>query len=372
MHEGFLLIADISGYTLYLKKSELDHAEKTLTALLELLVDQTQPPLVISRLEGDAVISYGLRDNFYQGQTLVEKIENTYVAFRKAIELMVLNTTCKCNACANISSLDLKFFIHYGEFAVQKIRDKQELVGSDVNLIHNLLKNRIQEVFGYRGYALYTEAAIDQLSLDEIINLMEPHLENFEDIREVKAWVQNLQPVWISKKNSSQVTIPEDKIADKFEIEIEMPPEVLWDYLNSPKFRSVLMGSDRTEVTNRSQGRIAPGSVYQCYHGDDIILQTVLEWQPFERILIQQLLPVPFPNTTILTEFSLAPSKNGTCFTCTSSKAKGPFLGRTIVNIMMKRMEKESIKDTLEFKKQIEKDYHLKKENQEKKIEVTG
>jgi hypothetical protein len=59
--DGYLLIADISGYTLYLSKSELEHAQEILTALLELLVDHTRPPLVISRLAGDAVISYGLR-----------------------------------------------------------------------------------------------------------------------------------------------------------------------------------------------------------------------------------------------------------------------------------------------------------------------
>jgi uncharacterized protein YndB with AHSA1/START domain len=301
-----------------------------------------------------------LRDHFYQGQTVVEKIENTYVAFRKAIERMVLNTACGCNACANLSLLDLKFFLHYGTFAIQKIRDQEELVGSDVNLIHRLLKNSIQEVFGFRGYALYTEAAVRQMELAEIVGTMAPHSELCEDIGEVKVWIQNMQEVWESKKNTSQVSIQPEHILDKVEVDIEMPPEVLWDYLNTPEFRSTLMASDRTEVTNRSQGRIAPGSVYQCYHGKDIIPQTVLEWQPFERLLIQQLIPVPFPHTTILTEFQLIPSANGTHFTTMSSKPKGPILGRLLVNFMMKRMEKKNIQDVLDFKAQIERDYQSK------------
>ena len=66
---GFLLIADITGYTAYLSASELEHAQGTLTALLELLIEHTRPPLIISRLAGDAVISYGLQDQFMQGQT---------------------------------------------------------------------------------------------------------------------------------------------------------------------------------------------------------------------------------------------------------------------------------------------------------------
>ena len=90
---GYFLIADITGYTQYLGASELEHAQKTLTALLNLLIHDTRPPLVISRLAGDAVISYGLSDNFLTGQTFAETIEDTYVDFRRAIERMVHNTT---------------------------------------------------------------------------------------------------------------------------------------------------------------------------------------------------------------------------------------------------------------------------------------
>jgi len=35
-HEGYFLIADITGYTKYLNESELEHAQDTLTARLEL------------------------------------------------------------------------------------------------------------------------------------------------------------------------------------------------------------------------------------------------------------------------------------------------------------------------------------------------
>lgn len=135
-HAGFILIADITGYTRYLSESELEHAQETLTALLEMLVDHTRPPLVISRLAGDAVISYGLLEDFFKGQIFVEKIEDTYITFRKTIELLVLNNACKCNACANIGGLDLKFFVHYGTFGIQRISDHDELVGSDINLLH--------------------------------------------------------------------------------------------------------------------------------------------------------------------------------------------------------------------------------------------
>ena len=101
VHNGYFLIADITGYTQYLSASELDHAQGILTALLNVVIRQTKPPLVISRLAGDAVISYGLSDRFVAGQTFAEMIEDTYIGFRKQIELMVRNTSCSCRACQN-------------------------------------------------------------------------------------------------------------------------------------------------------------------------------------------------------------------------------------------------------------------------------
>jgi hypothetical protein len=71
-YEGYILIADITGYMKYLSKSELVHAQETLTALLELIVENTRPPFFISRLAGDAVISCGLRENFFHGQSFIE------------------------------------------------------------------------------------------------------------------------------------------------------------------------------------------------------------------------------------------------------------------------------------------------------------
>ena len=67
---GFILIADITGYTAYLNDSELEHAQGTLTELLELLIEHTTSPLIISRLEGDAVISYGLESGFVSGPNI--------------------------------------------------------------------------------------------------------------------------------------------------------------------------------------------------------------------------------------------------------------------------------------------------------------
>jgi hypothetical protein len=54
---GYLVLADISGYTHYLAGVELDHAHEVLTELLETIVGSFRALLTISKLEGDAVFA---------------------------------------------------------------------------------------------------------------------------------------------------------------------------------------------------------------------------------------------------------------------------------------------------------------------------
>jgi uncharacterized protein YndB with AHSA1/START domain len=355
-HHGYILIADITGYTSYLSRSELDHAQETLAALLNLLISHTNPPLVISRLAGDAVISYGLRDNFFQGQTFVELIEDTYVAFRRAIDLMVLNTTCGCNACKNIGSLDLKFFVHYGSFALQKLGAHEEMVGTDVNAIHRLLKNTVTERTGARAYALYTDAAILQLGLEEICAAMAPHEETYEHVGTVPVWVQDMHSVWEAKKDEGRIRIPPDRELMRFSTEIRAAPEVVWDYLLRPEHYNVFAGGTKTVFTEHKDGRMAAGSVYQCYHGDSFLAMAILEWQPFERTLVQAAAPVPVKGVTMMIEVTLEPVPAGTRFTQIFGKAEGPIHGRTMANLMFKGMSKQAQIDVDNFSDHIEAD----------------
>lgn len=370
-HEGYFLIADITGYTRYLSESELEHAQDTLTALLQLLVELTRPPLVISRLAGDAVISYGLKESFLTGQTLMEKIEDTYVAFRKAIERLVLNNTCRCNACANISNLDLKFFIHYGTFGIQRISDvHDELVGSDINLLHRLLKNNVTEKTGIKAYALYTEAAIKQLEADDLIEGMIQHTETYEHLGKVKIWVQDMRSVWEKKRSGVSVTFPVDNLWWHDEVEIGLPHEHVWNYLIQPEFRNALIGTDRMEITNRSNGRIAPGSVYQCYHGDNVVPQTILEWQPFESMIVKELFPMNHAVSWIA-EYRLEPIKDGTRLTRDITHPVGPLVGRTLIRVLSPLFRQVNKRLFANFKQEIEEDYQAYRGEQKSEANIT-
>ena len=290
--QGYIVIADITGYTAFLSSSELEHAEDSLRSLINLLIEQTKPPLVISRLQGDAVISYAPQASFLQGQTMVEILENTYVAFRQARERMQLNTTCTCSACQNIPNLDLKFLVHYGSYVLQQTPMYQELVGNDVNLTHRLLKNRITELTGVRAYAAYTEPVVEALGIRDFCIDMRQHSESYEHLGDVQLYIQDLQRVWERERSRRRVLVEPAEAWFTLESEVPAPAPLVWDYFTKPEYRLILMGADAMPVDNRIQGRTAPGTVYVCAHGDSRVRHAVLDWRPFEYYTYETEMPM--------------------------------------------------------------------------------
>jgi hypothetical protein len=56
--KGFFILTDISGYTEFLTKSELDHAQAALQSLFDVQLAHIQHPFVISGFRGDAIFMY--------------------------------------------------------------------------------------------------------------------------------------------------------------------------------------------------------------------------------------------------------------------------------------------------------------------------
>lgn len=357
-HRGFFLIADITGYTMYLSESELEHARQTLTDLLELVVDQTRPPMTVAQLEGDAVLSYAFTEGFVTAQTFLERIEGTYVEFRRAIDLMVLNNTCRCNACANVSALDLKFFVHYGSFAIQPVGASTQLVGSDVNLIHRLLKNSVTSSTGIRAYLLLTESAVDALGLDSDAEETVAHAEAVPDFGEITVMVKDMHPIYeVAQRVERAFYEPEDVLMTLV-TDISMPLEHVWNYANQSEFRNLIIGSDSYEIVDRKNGRVGAGSTYQCYHGKMTVIQLVMEWLPFERVVLQQLIPIPGrrPTHTII-DLRFSVTDEGTRFSQTATKPIGPLLQRSLARLMLTARRSRTQADMDEFRKQIVDDY---------------
>ena len=331
--QGFLIISDITGYSKYVNESELEHARDSLTALLSILLDHTKSPLVLSKLEGDAVFSYAPEGGFLQGQTLLDMIESTYASFRKALELMVLNTTCACRACRNLPNLDLKFFVHFGSFMTQKLGTFTELVGNDVNLVHRLAKNHIKEETGCKAYAAFTESVLEALGLEEFQNGLISHRETFADVGEVQMYVHDMHSVWERLKDRVRIEVRPEAAMVVIKHEFPVPPSILWEYLTKPEYRIILLGASKLELRNQSQGRTGVDTVFYCYHGDMETPQLILDWSPFEQFTTDD--ANPWGLTTRIT-CKLEPTEAGTRLIMLMGKSRGTRLRVMVFSLIAK------------------------------------
>ncbi|HAX82101.1 MAG TPA: hypothetical protein DCY40_06005 [Actinobacteria bacterium] len=333
---GFLVCADITGYTGYLSHSELEHATGTLADLLRLLLDHVQAPLRLSRVEGDAVISYALGGAGIQGQLVVDQLDDTYVAFRRALQQMVLNTSCRCNACANIGELDLKFVVHYGEFAVQRLGQQDELVGPEVNLLFRLAKNRVRQSLGLPGYVAFTAEALEALSLPGFRETLLAHVEDDPERGPVALRVRDMRPIWESQKDRAPVVIPAGEVVAERSRVVMGPPELVFTLLAEPATRTVFFEADAMDVDRLADGRIGPDAVYVCSHGDTVIRQTVIDWAPPHRCAFTNRIP---GGMTMTGTFRLDPVLEGTRVTMTVGIPRG-LKGSLIRPVMRRQMAK--------------------------------
>jgi hypothetical protein len=143
-HSGFLFIPDISGFTRFVNSVELQHSQHIIRELLEIILDANEMELKVSELEGDAILFYKLGESPDLNVTY-KQVEKMFLSFHKQLELYETQNTCHCNACNSAIHLSLKIISHYGEFTEYRIKNFLQLIGKDVIIAHQLLKNEIPE-----------------------------------------------------------------------------------------------------------------------------------------------------------------------------------------------------------------------------------
>jgi len=178
IRRAVLLIADIGGYTNYMhwNRSHLAHAQQTVAGLLEAVIDAGKG-LKLAKLEGDAAFFWEPEGN---AKVLVcDRLSLMRQAFFARRERFKRDIFCECASCEQLDQLSLKFVVHQGEVAEQKVKRHAELAGVDVILVHRMLKNSVPVV----EYVLMTDPV--EACLDEPMReLCKPLIHNFEGIGE--------------------------------------------------------------------------------------------------------------------------------------------------------------------------------------------
>src|SRR5512140_1932765 len=159
------------------------------------VVTALRPTFRLAKLEGDAAFTIAPAEKV-DGSLLLDTIERCYFGFRRRRRDVRQATSCPCNACVRIPDLNLKFVVHHGLAMRQRMAGREELMGSDVILVHRLLKNDVVERVGVGAYAMLTQATIEATAIDPEALGLQPLDAAYEGVGEVRSWVLDLERRW--------------------------------------------------------------------------------------------------------------------------------------------------------------------------------
>lgn len=188
---GFLLIADISGYTPFIKNHSMrkkpiigkkiadfwdSHAHKLINTLLEEVIQNFEPVMQFNKLEGDAALFFleEISDK-NQMQDIYKKMVITRERFNSKVNSLQFVQSCPCDPCQQSKNLKLKMFLHKGYFNQTEIRNNQELSGEALIFIHRLLKNKVKS----SEYFLFSGAVLEQLDKGLEFSLITQKIDDF-------------------------------------------------------------------------------------------------------------------------------------------------------------------------------------------------
>ena len=143
-NRGLLFIPDISGFTRFVSETEIEHSRYIIQELLEVMIKSNRLGLQISEIEGDAILFY----KFGEAPALPElykQVEEMFCAFHRCLIAYDRRKYCQCAACTAAIELSLKVITHYGEFTGYQVQHFNKLIGKDVIVAHQLLKNDIKQ-----------------------------------------------------------------------------------------------------------------------------------------------------------------------------------------------------------------------------------
>jgi Protein of unknown function (DUF2652) len=166
--QGFLVLADISGFTALVTATELEHGPAIIADLLEAVIRRISPPLDIQGIEGDAVFALGTHGTIVPPARLLDVLRTAFDGFRERQQALIDSDddSCSCNACLHVGRLRLKAI--------------------DVILVHRLLKNQVPQKDDH--YTLFTRPALQYMDVDPARLGLQPHTESYEHFGDVECF----------------------------------------------------------------------------------------------------------------------------------------------------------------------------------------
>ncbi len=313
MAKSLLFIPDISGFTQFVKTTEIEHSLHVIAELLEVLIDANTLNLELAEIEGDALFFYKENIQLTQ-QTLLEQIEAMYTAFYSHLKLLEKNRICTCNACATAPKLQLKIIAHAGNLQFIAVKGNRKPFGSAVIEVHRLLKNSVPN----DNYVLISSELENEIG--KLLNNKKELLsfqsgsDSYDSI-EIKYQYAVLEttklklkpfedPKFISFNRPSDITFKKS-----FNVSADVLLEQITNYKNRHNWAE---GVDEFIYNEHEVTRL--GTEHVCViNGKQLKFKTITKKGKPNQIIYGELTKIPFLIDELYQFFIITPETNNSC-----------------------------------------------------------
>lgn len=334
---GYLVLADLSGYTAFLAGTETEHSLAITADLLGFIAAQLRPVFPMPQVEGGAVFAHAPEENLPRGEALLETVEAAYLAFRDHRANVQRQTTCACGACRNIPNLDLKILAHHGAYIAHTVKGHSDFMGLDVSLVRERVLKAAGN--GTTGYVIFTEACLAHMAWRPP-ELLAQEL-TYAPLGKLMTYRLDLQARYAAYMDARRVALTDADAHAVLPYDFHLSPPALWDWLTAAEKRSRWMPGRTWKALDRPGGRTAAGARNHCAHGYGLgyTLETILDWRPFDYFTSAFAFLGGQPLTTVT--FQFAPLASGGTRLHTRFKFTSPLLGRLLRPLLLPIMRAE-------------------------------
>lgn len=274
-NKGIIFIPDISGFTQFIKQTEIIHSQHIITELLELIITETGDAFFLSEIEGDAVLFYNT-DPTPDFEQLTGLCITIFRKFHQHLKYYNRDKICECGACSYTEKLSLKFILHSGTITRYQVGGHRKLLGEDVIVAHRFLKNSID----HSEYILYSESFIKTCRLKGLqLASLRMAAEKLESLGETVFYYQTLRlykDMIEDPPPRNPIAFPKIKSGGMLEINAE--PKALLLMISEPEHRLKWMKSLK-KITLRDQKINRVLSSHECLLGANQLEITIAEVQ---------------------------------------------------------------------------------------------
>lgn len=345
--EGTFVLADIGGYTKFLTGVGIQHAKETTEHILNRLIKSAGGGWKVANVMGDCVFFYN--EGKESPDVTFRKLRAMHETFQDTQLDIASGSTCRCGACDRTEDLSLKFVVHAGEFEMQNIGGRKELMGQDVIVATRLLKNSVP----VREYVIATPAATGVTEASGVPT--RKGRDDLESIGPVEYTYVDLGPARAAYRESKVIYVTAEDADVLVPQEIDAPADVVWDAIFRLEKRR-LWQVTISKMEHIQGPENAVGEVHSCVHNNSKIVHATIAvdgaaMQKSERVWIEP--PIMKDVVITMQAISLGEGRSR-CELRARFKPRWPVISTLMRPVFIRLMTSDIKKDMLGLKELCE------------------